>query len=73
MEQVILWYDGHCDYLFEIEHIEDLQTAIEYKNEQRDSKEYEGYSDFEIILDFLDKNKIKYSYTDLMNTPKLEY
>lgn len=73
MEKVILYYDDNYDYLFEIENIEDLETAIEYKNEQRDSEEYEGYSDFEIILDFLDKNNIDYDYTDLFDVKQLEY
>ena len=73
MEKVILYFDNHYDYLFEIEDIKYLKMAIEYRQEQRDSEEYEGYSDFEIMLDFLDKNKIKYNYIDLFNVEKLEY
>lgn len=73
MEKVILGYDEHIDYLFEIEKIKYMKAAIEYKNEQRDSEEYKGYSDFEIMLDFLDKNKIKYNYISLFNIEYLEY
>jgi len=73
MEKVILGYDGHYDYLFEIENVEDLEKAIEYKNEQRDREDFDGYSDFEIILEFLNNNNIKYDYTDLFNIKTLEY
>lgn len=72
-EKVILCFHRNYDYLFEIENIEILKTAIEYKNEQRETKEYEGWSDIEIIIDFLNKNNIEYNYTDLFSLEKLEY
>lgn len=75
MEKVILSYDGRADYLFEIDNIADLEDALEFKNEIRaeDDEEFIDYSDFEIILHYLDEHEICYNYIELFNLEELEY
>lgn len=73
MDRVLLVYDGRADYLFEIDDIAELENARDYKNEKRDSVEYDGYSDFEIMLEYLDNNEIKYSYIELFDIEQIEY
>lgn len=72
MEKVILYYDNNLDYLFEIENIEYLEKAIEYKNEKLENNDF-CMSDFEYILEYLNKNNIKFDYIELWNIKKLEY
>ena len=72
MERVLLCFDGKPDYLFEIDDIEDLDKAIEYKNRQLEINAF-GMSDFEYILEYLDNNSIWYSYIDLMRCQMVEY
>lgn len=72
MEKVILYYDNNLDYLFEIENIEYLEKAIEYKNEKLENNDF-CMSDFEYILEYLNKNNIKFDYIELLNIKKLEY
>lgn len=72
MERVLLCYDDKPDYLFEIDDIEDLDRAIEYKNEKLEQEEF-GMSDFEYILEYLDQNAIRYNYIDLFSIQRIEY
>lgn len=75
MERVILSYAGYSDYLFEIDSIADLSDAIEFKNDIRaeDDEEFEDYSDFDIIIHYLDEHEICYNYIELYNLENLEY
>jgi len=73
MDRVLLVYDGHADYLFEIDDIAELENARDYKNEMRENADYDWYSDFEIMLEYLDNNEITYNYTDLMGIEQIEY
>lgn len=75
MEKVILSCDGVADYLFEIDSFADLADAIEFKNDIRaeDDDEFEDYSDFEIIIHYLDEHEICYDYIDLYDLDSLEY
>lgn len=75
MEKILLTYEGFADYLFEIDNVADLDDAIEFKNDIRaeDDKEFEYYSDFEIILHYLDEHEICYNYIELRDLKCLEY
>lgn len=75
MEKVILNYDGRAYYLFGINNIDDLRKAIWYKDEIRadNVEDYIDYSDFEIIIEYLDKHNIEYSYIELFGIKELEY
>ena len=72
MEKVILYYDDNLDYLFEVEKIEHIKKAIEYKNNKIYNEDF-SMSDFEYILEYLDNNNIKYNYIELFNIKHLEY
>lgn len=72
MEKVILYYDDEIDYLFEVEKIEELEKAIQYKNEKILDEDF-AMSDFEYILEYLDKNKIEYDFVELSRIKKFEY
>lgn len=73
MDRVLLVFDGHADYLFEVEDIAELENAINYKNKKRKYKSYDYYCDFEIILEYLDKNEINYNYIDFADIEQIEY
>lgn len=75
MEKVILSYYGRADYLFEINNIDDLKKAIWHKDGIRadNVEDYIDYSDFEIIIEYLDKHNIEYSYIELFGIKELEY
>lgn len=75
MQKVILEFDGTQDYLINIEDIKHLEDAIEYKNNAREECEekYEDYSDFEIIVDYLNEHNIAFDYMALFNVEHLEY
>lgn len=72
MEKVILYYDNNLDYLFEIENIEYLEKAIEYKNEKLENNDF-CMSDFEYILEYLNRNNIKFDYIELWDIKRIEY
>lgn len=72
MEKVILYYNNSLDYLFEIDSIENMEKAIQYKNDKIYDEDF-LMSDFEYILEYLDNNGIEYSYTELFNVKRIEY
>nr|DAK86236.1 MAG TPA: hypothetical protein [Caudoviricetes sp.] len=72
MKKVLLVFNGKADYLFEIENIEELNKAVEYKNNKIEEAEF-GMSDFEYILEYLDNNAIEYNYIDLFDIEQIEY
>ena len=72
MEKVLLCFDGIPDYLFEVDNIEDIDKAIEYKNNQLENNNY-SMSDFEYIIEYLNNNSINYDYISLFNIKRVEY
>lgn len=72
MERVLLCYNDKADYLFEVENIEDLDNAIEYKNKKLEEYAF-GMSDFEYILEYLNENAIRYNYIDLFSIQRIDY
>lgn len=53
--------DGIVDYIFNIKR-EDLEKAIEFRNEMRSKPEYNNYTDFDLIQNYLERNFIDYDY-----------
>ena len=72
MEKVLLTFDGSIDYLFEIENVEMLKKAIEHKNKVREEESFEFYSDFEIIIDYLQEHNVAFDYKAL-SFKQIEY
>lgn len=54
-------YDNNVDYIFNIKR-EDLEKAIEFRNEMRNNPEYNNYTDFDLIQNYLERNFIDYDY-----------
>ena len=73
MEKVLLTFDGSIDYLIEIENVEMLKKAIEHKNKVREEEGFDYYSDFEIIIDYLHDNNVKFDYIELFTLEHIEY
>lgn len=55
--------DNQIDYVFNIAP-GDLDKALKYRDLMRNEDKYDDYSDFEIIIDYLDKNDIEYTVSD---------
>lgn len=75
MERVILSYYGRANFLFEISNIDNLKKAIWYKDDIRagNVEDYVDYRDIDIIIEYLDKHNIEYSYIELFGIKELEY
>ncbi len=69
---VTLCYEGEIDYLFDVESEQDLEDAIQYAFDKYDAPNC-SKSTFELILEYLDNNKINYDYIDLIGKYDLEY
>ncbi len=53
--------DNNVDYIFNIKK-EDLEKAIDFRNEIRNNPEYDNYCDFDLIQNYLERNNINYDY-----------
>ena len=73
MEKVLLTFDGSIDYLIEIENVEMLKKAIEHKNKVREEENFDYYSDFEIIIDYLHEHNVAFDYMELFSLNQIEY
>lgn len=63
-KELILLVDlngNNPDYIFIIKK-ENLEKAIEFRNEMRNKPEYNNYCDFDLIQNYLERNNIDYDY-----------